>query len=260
MSGPAEGSVGWAVVDHQQAALLLLGGVGCGLTGSIAGLASLVSYPVLLAAGLPPVAASMTNTVALVAAPAGMVAGARRELRGQRRRILRASGVCTAGGITGGVLLMSTPSTAFEVIVPFLIVLGALALLFREGLRDWYTRPGWRPPLGIAIFLIGVYGGYFGAAAGVLLLAAMGVAAVEPLAVTNAVKTVVLGAANLAAALLYALTGPVAWSAAALLAAGCLVGSWIGPAVVRRTPERPLRVIIAVAAVGLAVYLWWKAA
>ncbi|MFC3990932.1 sulfite exporter TauE/SafE family protein [Actinoplanes siamensis] len=260
-------------MDLEQAGLLLLGGVGSGLTGSIAGLASLVSYPVLLAAGIPPVAASMTNTVALLAAPAGTAAGARRELRGQGRRIRRAGGICAAGGITGGVLLRSTPASAFEVIVPFLIVLGALALLFREGLRDWYTRPGrlgtagppgvrpaWRPPLGPAIFLIGVYGGYFGAAAGVLLLAAMAVAASEPIAVTNAVKTVVLGAANLAAAILYALTGPVHWGAAALLGAGCLLGAGIGPAVVRRSPERPLRVAVAVAAFGLAIYLWWQAA
>ncbi|WP_436521151.1 sulfite exporter TauE/SafE family protein [Actinoplanes sp. HUAS TT8] len=246
-------------MDLDQAGLLFLGGIGSGLTGSIAGLASLVSYPVLLAAGIPPVAASMTNTVALLAAPAGTAAGARHELRGQGRRILTTGAVCAAGGITGGLLLKNTSSSAFELIVPFLIVLGALALLFREALRDWYTRPGRRPPLGVAIFLIGIYGGYFGAAAGVLLLAAMAVASTEPFAVTNAVKTVVLGAANLAAAILYALTGPVHWAAAGLLAAGCLVGSSIGPAVVRRSPERPLRITIAVAAVGLAGYLWWQA-
>ncbi|AEV83004.1 transporter [Actinoplanes sp. SE50] len=246
-------------MDLQHAALLLLGGVGSGLTGSIAGLASLVSYPVLLAAGLPPVAASMTNTVALLAAPAGTAAAARRELRGQGPRIVRASVVCAAGGITGGVLLKITPSSAFALIVPFLIVLGALALLFREGLQDWYTRPGRRPPLWLATFLIGIYGGYFGAAAGVLLLAAMAVAASEPFAVTNAVKTIVLGAANLTAAVLYALTGPVDWPAALLLGVGCMLGSSLGPAVVRRSPERPLRIAIAVAAAGLAVYLWSQA-
>ncbi|KUL27893.1 sulfite exporter TauE/SafE family protein [Actinoplanes awajinensis] len=246
-------------MDLERAALLLAGGVGSGLTGSIAGLASLVSYPVLLAAGLPPVAASMTNTVALLAAPAGTAGGARHELRGQGRRMVRAGVVCAAGGIAGGLLLMGTPTSAFELIVPFLIVLGALALLFREPLRDWYTRPGRRPPLNLAIFLIGIYGGYFGAAAGVLLLAAMAVATTEALAITNAVKTMVLGAANLAAAILYALIGPVHWDAAALLAIGCLAGSWLGPAVVRRSPERPLQVVIAVAAIGLATYLWWKA-
>ncbi|TWG24209.1 hypothetical protein FHX34_102762 [Actinoplanes teichomyceticus] len=239
--------------------LLTAGGVGAGLTGSMAGLASLVSYPVLLATGIPPVAANMTNTVALLASAVGAGAGARRELRGQGRRIARLSVLAVAGGLTGALLLMWTPSAAFERIVPGLIVLGALALLFRGPVRDWYLRPGWRPPVNLAVFLIAIYGGYFGAAAGVLLLAVLVVAVTEPFAVTNAVKSVVLGAANLVAAALYAVTGPVHWTAAALLAAGCLVGSGIGPALVRRTPERPLRTAIAVAALCLATYLWWRA-
>jgi uncharacterized membrane protein YfcA len=243
-------------VDLDHAVLLVAGGVGSGLTGSMAGLASLVSYPVLLAVGIPPVAANVTNTVALLSSAAGSAAGSRRELRGQGGRLLRHGAIAVAGGTAGAVLLMSTPSSAFERIVPALIVLGALTLLLREPLRIWYARPGLRPPLGVAVFLISVYGGYFGAAAGVLLLAALSLAAVEPLAVTNAVKSVVLGAANLAAAVLYALIAPVHWTAAALLAAGCLMGSWIGPALVRRTPERPLRFAIAIAALSLAVYLW----
>jgi uncharacterized membrane protein YfcA len=243
-------------VDLDHAVLLVVGGVGSGLTGSMAGLASLVSYPVLLAVGIPPVAANVTNTVALLSSAAGSAAGSRRELRGQGGRILRHGAIAVAGGTAGAVLLMSTPSSAFERIVPALIVLGALTLLLREPLRIWYARPGLRPPLGVAVFLISVYGGYFGAAAGVLLLAALSLAAAEPLAVTNAVKSVVLGAANLAAAVLYAVIAPVHWTAAVLLAAGCLVGSWIGPALVRRTPERPLRFAIAIAALSLAVYLW----
>ncbi|MEV6301921.1 sulfite exporter TauE/SafE family protein [Actinoplanes sp. NPDC051861] len=245
-------------VDH--AVFLVLGGVGSGLTGSMAGLASLVSYPVLLMVGIPPVAANVTNTVALLSSAVGAAAGSRRELRGQRSRIIRAGIVSAIGGTVGSVLLVSTPSSAFERVVPWLIAIAALALLFRERLRSWYLRPGFRPPLTVAVLLIAVYGGYFGAAAGVLLLAAMSLAATEPLAVTNAVKSVVLGIANLAAAVLYAVMAPVHWTAAALLAAGCLLGSWLGPAVVRRTPEKPLRVAIAVAALSLAVYLWQETA
>lgn len=243
-------------MDFDHAVLLVLGGVGSGLTGSMAGLASLVSYPVLLAVGIPPVAANVTNTVALLSSAAGAAAGSRSELRGQGSRILRLSGIAAAGGTAGAVLLMTTPSSVFERIVPGLIALGAITLLAREPLRLWYAKPGFRPPLGVAVFLIAIYGGYFGAAAGVLLLAAMSLAAAESLAVTNAVKSVVLGAANLAAAVLYALIAPVHWTAAALLAAGCLLGSWLGPALVRRIPERPLRVAIAIAALSLAVYLW----
>ncbi|MEV6343068.1 sulfite exporter TauE/SafE family protein [Actinoplanes sp. NPDC051851] len=242
-------------VDH--AVLLFAGGVGSGLTGTMAGLASLVSYPVLLAVGIPPVAANVTNSVALLSTAAGTFAGAQRELRGQAVRILSLSMYAVAGGLAGAILLMKT-SSAFEWVVPWLIVIGAAALLFREPLRRWYGRPGRRPPVPLMVFVIGIYGGYFGAAAGVLLLAVMAVAAVEPLAVTNAVKSMVLGASNLAAAILYAFIAPVHWSAVAPMAVGCLLGSWIGPALVRRTPERPLRIAIAVAALGLASYLWWK--
>ncbi|MEV4348727.1 sulfite exporter TauE/SafE family protein [Actinoplanes sp. NPDC049596] len=241
-------------LDH--AALLVAGGVGSGLTGSMAGLASLVSYPVLLGAGLPPVAANVTNTVALLSSAAGSAAGSRHELRGQGGRLLRQCTVAAVGGAVGAVLLLSTPASAFERIVPFLVALGGITLLLRDPLRVWYAKPGFRPPLGISIFLIAIYGGYFGAAAGVLLLAAMSLAVAEPLPVTNAVKSIVLGASNLVAAVLYALIAPVHWSAAALLATGCLVGSRLGPVLVRRLPERPLRVTIALAAFGLAISLW----
>lgn len=244
-------------LDH--AALLILGGVGSGLTGSMAGLASLISYPVLLAVGLPPIAANVTNSVGLLASGAGSALGSRQELRGQGPRILRQSLFALLGGTTGAVLLLNTTSSVFERIVPLLIAVAAAVLLLRDRLRGWYTRPKGRlaqPPLGLAVFLIGIYGGYFGAAAGVLMLAVLSMSIVEPLAVTNAVKSVVLCASNLAAAILYAVSAPVHWTAALLLGAGCLVGSWIGPALVRRTPERPLRIVIATAALGLAAYLW----
>ncbi|BBH70381.1 UPF0721 transmembrane protein [Actinoplanes sp. OR16] len=239
-----------------QAVVLFLGGVGGGLTGSMGGLASVVSYPALLAVGLSPVTANVTNTVALLSTAFGAAAGSRPELRGQGRRIARHGVTGVIGGTAGAVLLMSTPSSAFERVVPGLIAAGGLMLLFREPLRAWYVRPGRRPPLAVAVFLIAVYGGYFGAGAGVMMLAALSVAAVEPLAITNAVKTVVLGFSNVAAAVLYALFAPVHWTAAALLAAGCLIGSWIGPALVRRTPERPLRWVIGLAALTLATVLW----
>jgi uncharacterized membrane protein YfcA len=238
------------------AAVLFLGGVGAGLTGSMGGLASVVSYPALLAVGIPPVAANVTNTVAMLSTTVGAAAGSRPELRGQARRIAGHGVVGVIGGTSGAVLLMSTPSEAFERVVPGLIAIGGLMLLFREPLRAWYVRPGRRPPLAVAVFLVAIYSGYFGAGAGVMMLAALSVATIEPLAVTNAVKTVVLGFSTIAAALLYALIAPVHWVAVALLGAGCLVGSWIGPALVRRTPERPLRVVIALAALTLAGFLW----
>jgi uncharacterized membrane protein YfcA len=135
------------------------------------------------------------------------------------------------------------------------LALAAVALLLRDTLRTRWAGSA-RLPLTPLVFLIAVYSGYFGAAAGVLMLAVLSLTASEPLAVTNAVKNVVCGISNLTAAIIYAVIAPVHWPAALLLGAGCLLGSWIGPAVVRRTPEKPLRIGIAVAALGLAACLW----
>lgn len=249
-------------VDH--VLLLTVAGVASGLAGSIAGLASLFSYPALLAAGLPPVAANVTNTVALFTNTVGTAAGSREELRGQRRRLVRLALLAAAGGSVGAALLLGTPSSAFGRVVPWLIALGSVLILVREPLRRLaanYTQftdggPRAKLPLAGAVLLVGLYGGYFGAAAGVLMLAVLSLSVNEPLPVTNAVKNIATGAANVTAAIAYAFLAPVDWKAAAALGLGCLVGSRIGPVVVRRIPERPLRIAIALAGLGLAVSLW----
>lgn len=250
--------------------LLALAGLAAGLVGSMAGLASLFSYPALLAAGLPPIAANVTNTVAMLSTTAGAAAGSRAELRGQRARLGKLLGMAVLGGSTGALLLLTTPASAFELIVPWLIALGAALLLFRDRLREAAddratARGGTRAstastlPLAVAVVLVGVYGGYFGAGAGVLMLAVLSVSATEPLPVTNAVKNVATGAANATAAVAYAFLAPVDWLAAAVLGVGALLGAWLGPAVVRRLPERPLRIAIALAGFGLAAHLWFSA-
>lgn len=244
--------------------LLAMAGVASGLTGSIAGLASLFSYPALLAAGLPPVAANVTNTVALFANTVGTAAGSREELRGQRRRLVRLSLLAAVGGSAGAALLLGTPASAFEGVVPWLIVLGSVLILVRDPLRrlaasrPQLTEGGVRAllPSALAVLLVGLYGGYFGAASGVLMLAVLSLFVNEPLPVTNAVKNIATGAANAVAALAYVFLAPVDWRAAAALGLGCLVGSRIGPVVVRRIPEKPLRIAIALAGLGLAVSLW----
>ncbi len=245
-------------------ALLLLAGVAAGLTGSIAGLASLFSYPALLAAGLPPIAANVTNTVALFSTTVGAAAASRRELRSQRARLVRLALLAVVGGSVGAVLLLSTPPEAFEAVVPWLVALGAALLLARDRLRAMADQRAAGStsavlpaiPAMVAVVLVGVYGGYFGAGAGVLMLAVLSVTATEPLPVTNAVKNVVTGAANVTAGVAYAFLAPVDWVAAVALGAGALVGAWIGPAIVRRLPERPLRITIAMAGFGLAGHLW----
>ncbi|MBA4862214.1 sulfite exporter TauE/SafE family protein [Streptomyces sp. PSKA54] len=246
--------------------LLAAAGVASGLAGSIAGLASLFSYPALLAAGLPPVAANVTNTVALFSNTVGTAAGSREELRGQRRRLVRLAHLAAAGGTVGAALLLGTPASAFERVVPWLIALGSVLILVREPLRrlaeNLPQRGGGlraRLPLTCAVLLVGLYGGYFGAAAGVLMLAVLSLSANEPLRVTNAVKNIATGAANVTAAIAYAFLAPVDWGAAAALSLGCLVGSRVGPVVVRRIPEKPLRIAIALAGLGLALSLWREA-
>ena len=242
--------------------LLLAAGVASGLAGSIAGLASLFSYPALLAAGLPPVAANVTNTVALFSNTVGSAVGSRAELRGQRRRLVPLAVTAALGGAIGAALLLGTPSSTFELVVPWLVALGSVLILAREPLRRLTARfspdPASVPrvPLACAVLLVGLYGGYFGAAAGVLMLAVLSLSAAEPLRVTNAVKNIATGAANVTAAVAYVFLAPVDWRAAGTLGLGCFVGAWLGPAVVRRLPEAPLRIAIALAGLGLAWSLW----
>jgi uncharacterized protein len=244
-------------VELWQAILLLLAGVGAGLTGSIAGLASLISYPALLAVGLAPVTANVTNTVALVFSSVGSATGSRPELRGQRARVQRLGAVAVLGGAVGGLLLLASPSGAFERIVPWLIGFGSLTILFTRRVTphpDASPKPD-SPLVLLAVFLIGIYGGYFGAAAGVLLLALLLAATSQTLARSNALKNVVLGLANLVAAVVFVFFGSVNWIAAVPLAAGLFIGGRVGPIVVRHSPAHVLRILIALAGIGLAIYL-----
>jgi uncharacterized membrane protein YfcA len=246
--------------------LLLAGaGVVAGVLSTVVGLASLVSYPALLLFGLPPVVANVTNTVALVGTGVGAAAGSRAELAGQGRLVARLCAASALGGAAGALLLLHTPAHLFEVVVPGLIAGASVLLLLGPRLRrkaaGQAVEPAARPPgnrIGgyLAVAPIGLYGGYFGAAAGVLMLAVLTLMlAGQSLARTNAAKNVTVGAANTAAAVIFAATGPVHWTAAVALAAGSLVGGWVGPAVVRRVPAGPLRVLIALGGLGLAVKL-----
>jgi uncharacterized membrane protein YfcA len=243
-------------------ALLVLAGVGAGLTGSIAGLASLISYPALLAAGIPPVTANVTNTVALVLNSVGSVSASRPELAAQGPRLRRLAVAAVLGGLAGMVLLLHTPSDAFERIVPWLIAAASVLLLVQRSPRELAAEgaahphprgdPWWLPG---GTFLIAIYGGYFGAAAGVMMLAMFLLATGERLPVGNALKNVVLGFANLTAAIGYVFLTSIAWSAALPLAIGLFLGGRLGPRVVRRAPQTLLRRVIAVAGIALAVRL-----
>ena len=236
---------------------LVLAGIAAGLIGSGAGVASFVSYPALLAAGLSPLSANVSNTVAMTISSVSSIAASRPELIGQGRRLLPFVLVALLGGVAGMALLLSFPAETFEVVVPWLIGLASVALLARPWLRQLHSdRMGERHPLVVAgVGLACVYSGYFGAAAGVLIMSVIGSVIADEWARVNAFKNVLLGVSNLTATLGFLVLGPVQWSAALPLALGCLIGAALGPAVVRRLPETPLRVAIGLAGLALAVRL-----
>lgn len=256
-------------------ALLALAGVGAGITGSTAGLASLASYPALLAIGLPPVIANITNTVALIGSSIGSVSGSRVELRGQGRDIKRWLFLAILGGACGATLLLTTPPGIFSKLVPYLVAGASVLLLASPKLRSIRVGRSPRPPtgtaaesadelsppappgalVGVGLFLTCVYGGYFGAAAGVIILAMLLLATDKPLPSANALKNLLLGVANAVAAVGFIIFSDVRWAAAIPLGLGCILGGRIGPAIVRRVPPSLMRIVIASAGFVLAIKL-----
>jgi uncharacterized membrane protein YfcA len=242
-------------------AFLFAAGIAGGLTGSIAGLASVATYPALLIVGLPPVTANVTNTVALVFNGIGSVLGSRPELVGQGAWIKRILPAAVVGGAAGAILLLCTPPVGFERVVPILLGLASLAILVPSSRNQQARVASHRRHTvtvaleAAAIFVICIYGGYFGAAAGVLLLALLLRAGGATLPHANAGKNVILGVANGVAALVFAVFAPVQWSAVLVLGLGCLIGSRLGPVVVRHAPAGPVRVMIGVSGLALAVKL-----
>jgi uncharacterized membrane protein YfcA len=238
-------------------ALLFGAGALAGIVGTAGGITSLVSYPALLLVGVPALQANVVNIIALVACWPGSALTSRPELAGRGPWLMRWSVIAALGGAAGAVLLLSTPPGVFSRVVPFLVAVGSLALLFQPRLRSLAASSGGgRLLLPCALVGLSVYNGYFGAGSGVMLLALMLVVVEPRLPQANALKNMLLGPAEITAAVLIAILSPVDWAAVAPLAAGLFVGSTIGPWVARRTPAAVLRWVIAAAGLGLAVHLW----
>jgi uncharacterized protein len=236
--------------------VLLAAGTLGGIFSTVVSIASLVTYPVLLALGVPPLGANMANTVSLVLTGAGSVLGSKPELAGQGRRVIRLGIVTALGGAAGAAVLLLTPASTFTVVVPALIGGASLVLLAQPRIRRLSPDAGGSPlARGAALFAIAIYVGYFGAAAGVMLLVVLAMMIDGPLATVNAVKNAVSGMANTMAAVCFAMFGDVRWALVAPLAAGFGVGGWIGPKIVRRVPSGPFRVIVSLCGIGLAVKL-----
>jgi uncharacterized protein len=244
-------------VSLRDALLVIAAGLVAGGANTIAGGGSLLSFPLLVALGLPPLAANVTNTVGLVPAALGGLTGFRGELRGQGRRMLALLPLCLVGAIGGSALLLTTPAHAFNRVVPFLIVLACVALLFqeriagllegRQGHATWVLRGG--------ILAAAVYGGYFGAAVSVVVLALLAVTVEDSLRRLNASKVILAGAMNLVSAVAFAIFAPVQWLYILVLAPSTLVGGRVGAAAARHIPDRPLRIAVVVLGVISAAWL-----
>jgi uncharacterized protein len=243
-----------------EAVLVLLAGMAAGTVNAIVGSGTLITFPVLLAVGYSPVLANVSNTVGLAPGSISAAIGYRAELVGQGRR-LKVLGVASlAGGITGGVLLLTLPENAFRAIVPVLIAASCVLVLVQpwltERLRMAERR---REHGGVALFagvyLAGVYGGYFGAAQGVLLIALLGLFLDEHLQRVNAAKNVLAGTVNGVAAVLFILVSHVAWVAALLIAVGSVIGGQLGARIGRRTRPGILRGLVVLVGIVAIVQI-----
>ncbi len=248
-------------MDEAARTVLLLGaGALAGIVGSAGGTASLISYPALLAAGIPPLPANVTSAVAFVAVWPGSAVGSRPELRGQGPWLRRWAALIVAASAAGAVLLLATPAGVFDRVVPFLLAFAALALLLQPKVAAWLTRRpaggGRRLLLPGGLIAASAYDGYWGAGAGVLTLALLMITSGQPFARSNALKNMILGIADLACCAVFVLFWHIDWAAVAPMAAGLLAGGVIGPALTRRVPGRVLRIAAALAGLGLAIRLW----
>jgi uncharacterized membrane protein YfcA len=250
------------VISTIDSAALIVAGTAAGLIGSAGGITSLVSYPALLAVGLPALSANVANNVALVGCWPGSALASKPELHGKASWLWRWTVPAAVGGAAGAALLLCTPSAAFARIVPFLVAGGSLALAFEPRLRGWRARRGSRDhrlALPAGLVALSLYNGYFGAGSGVMILTLLLLLVDRHIPTANALKNMLLGAASLVSAVMFALFGSVNWSAVAPLALGMLVGSRVGPLVARRLPASLLRWLIVLLGMGLAVDLWLRA-
>jgi uncharacterized membrane protein YfcA len=243
-----------------QFGLVGLAGMAAGLVNAIAGGGTLISFPAMTAIGMPAVAANVTNTVALWPGMVGGVVAQRRDFAGQRGRLAITLPIGALGGIAGGMLLLHTSEHAFRVVVPYLILLAAGLLAMQDRLRAWlvrhpshHDRPVSPLRLAVPVGAGAIYGGYFGAGLGVILLAVLGLVLDETLTRLNALKQAIALAANLSAAIFFLFSGQVAWSVALVMAVGALAGGSIGGRFAGRVKPATLRAIIVTLAVMVAI-------
>ncbi|MGN6782126.1 MAG: sulfite exporter TauE/SafE family protein [Marmoricola sp.] len=234
---------------------VFVAGIAAGMINTIVGSGTLVTFPTLLAVGLPPVTANVSNALGLVPGSLSGAWGYRRELRGQGRRMLWLAPATTLGAIVGALLLLRLPSAAFDAIVPALIALGVLLVVIgpwlnrRLAARRTGAARERSPGVWAGVLGTGVYGGYFGAAQGVLLMAIFGIGIDDDVQRHNALKNVLSALVNAIAALIFIIVAHIDWTVAGLLAVGSALGGQLGATIGRRLPPLVLRVVIVVVGV-----------
>lgn len=248
--------------------LVLLAGLGAGVLSSTVGVASLLSFPVLVGLGLPPVVANVSNTLGLVPAGLGGVVGYREEVRDAGRVAWVVSAVCAVGAVLGAALLLGLPPGVFEAVVPYLILFTCLLVGVQPRVAAWLRarherrhgevlaeRRHMSPATTAFATVTGVYGGYFGAGAGVMMVAVLGLGTDLEMRIVNGLKTLSLMVGNIVAGLVFVVVAEPRWHVVALLAAGSLVGGYVGALIGRLLPDAVFRWAVVVAGVVAALLL-----
>jgi len=247
-------------VQWWEVAIIALAGLWAGLINTVVGSGTLVTFPVLVALGYPPVTATTSNAIGLITGSITGAVGYRSELTGHGRRLVGYAAASFLGAIGGTVLLLSLPAGAFETIVPVLVGLSVVLVLVQPLLsRRLKTRAAVdrskSPLLYVLVFLVGVYGGYFTAAQGIMLVGVMGLLLADPLQRLNAFKNTLTAVVNLVAGAIYAVVAPVSWPVVAILAVSSIAGGLLGASVGKRLSPTVLRGVIVVIGVAAVVHL-----
>jgi uncharacterized protein len=244
-----------------EAIAIFAAGIVAGTINSVVGSGTLFTFPVLLAFGYAPVTANVSNTVGLVPGNAAGAVGYRRELAGQRRRALPLMCMSLIGSAIGATLLLTLPASAFKAIVPVFIAAALILIVLQPRISRWLAARGGGagenagPAAHAGVFAAGVYGGYFGAAQGILVLSILALSVDDSLTRLNALKVVLVGIANLVSGIVFVFAAHVAWAAAGLIAAGSSAGGLLGARVGRRLSPEVLRGVIVVVGVVAIVRL-----
>ncbi|HET9124990.1 MAG TPA: sulfite exporter TauE/SafE family protein [Solirubrobacteraceae bacterium] len=244
-----------------EAVAIFAAGIVAGTINTVVGSGTLFTFPVLLAFGYAPVTANVSNTIGLVPGSASGAIGYRRELAGQERRLALLAGFSVSGGIIGAILLLTLPASAFKAIVPVFILIALVLIILQPRINRFLgargsSRGEHAGPLALlGVFAGGIYGGYFGAAQGIMVLAILALSIDDTLQRLNALKVVMTGTVNLVSGIVFLFAAHVAWGPAGLIAGGSVLGGVIGARIGRRLSPNVLRVVVVIVGIVAIVRL-----